>query len=368
MRKMIMVAVCAFVLTVVAVGGATAAVTNGKTYTVGFVAEPCYISKTPDGQVTGLIADIWKEIAKRAGVNYTFREFKDANGLREKVIAGEVDFFLNGIARSSKNEDIAAFSHVYHVSNLSILLMKAWKLRLIDNFKAVSVAWSGIVMQIFVVFIVVAFIYANILWFLEKDSSMAKGYKEGVFDAMWCVIATETTIGFGDVVPRKLRSRLFSVVVWFTGLFLITLISAEIISEFSTNKINSTIRNFADLKNNTVAVSNDEAIINDMKDIGARPVVVSNYKDIYDILKEGKAAAAVLFYLPTMELASRALKNGLNPDTIMSTRYEVQWQAGMFRKTFDAVLFDEINNVIFDMLGDGTILAIDGKWASIESS
>ncbi|MBF0555944.1 MAG: hypothetical protein HQK96_15575, partial [Nitrospirae bacterium] len=76
----------------------------------------------------------------------------------------------------------------------------------------------------------------------------------------------------------------------------------------------------------------------------------------------------VLYYLPAMELAKLAFKNGLNPDTIKSTMYEVQWQAGMSRKTFDERLFDEINYVIFDMRGDGTISAIDGKWASLESS
>ncbi|MBF0556883.1 MAG: transporter substrate-binding domain-containing protein, partial [Nitrospirae bacterium] len=277
LKKIITAAISAFILTAAIIGSAHAYTATSKTYTVGFIAEPCYISKTPDGQITGLIAGIWKEIAKRVGVNYTLREFKDAGELKEKIIAGEVDFFLNGIARSSKNEDIAAFSHVYHVSHLSILLIKAWEFNLINSFRAVSVAWSAIVLQIFVVFIVVAFIYANILLLLEKEQGPVKGYKEGVFDAMWCVIATETTIGFGDIVPRKLRSRLFSVVVWFTGVLLITLISAEIISEFSMNKINSTIRSFTDLKNNTVAVPNSPEIINDMKDIGAKPVPVSNY-------------------------------------------------------------------------------------------
>ncbi|KWT92933.1 transporter substrate-binding domain-containing protein [Candidatus Magnetominusculus xianensis] len=337
-----------------------AAAVAAKTYTVGFISEPCYISNTPEGYVEGLIAEIWIEIAKRAGVNYTFREFKDAAGLREKLISGEVDFFLNGIKRTSKNADIAVFSQVFHVSNLSILLIKVWNLRLIENFKAVSVVWSGVVMQIFAMFMLVAFIYANILWFLEKTPGAVKSYKKGIFDAMWCVVAMETTIGFGDIVPRKLLARMFSVVVWFTGLLLITLISAEIISEFSTNKILYTIRTFSDLKNNTVAVPNDLSIINDMKAIGAKPVVVSNYKDIYDILKKGKADAAVLNSLPAIELAKQAY--GLAPNTIDSTTHEVQWQAGMSTKTFDKRLFDEINNIILDMRYDGSISAMHDKW------
>lgn len=366
MIRIIAVTICTLLLAAAITGSAgvetSAAAVAPRTYTVGFIPEPCYISKTPEGYVEGLIAEIWIEIAKRTGVNYTFREFKDSAGLREKLIAGEVDFFLNGIKRTSKNADIAVFSHVFHVSNLSILLIKTWNLRLIENFKAVSVAWSGVVMQIFVMFILVAFIYANILWFLEKTPGVGKSYRKGIFDAMWCVVAMETTIGFGDIVPGKLLSRIFSVVVWFTGLLLITLISAEIISEFSTNKIHYTIRTFSELKNNTVAVPDDNSIINDMKDIGAKPVVVSNYKDIYDILKTGKADAAVLNSLSAIDLAKQALKNGLAPDTINSTTHEVQWQAGMSGKTFDKRIFDEINNIILDMRNDGSISAMHDKW------
>ncbi|MBF0517707.1 MAG: transporter substrate-binding domain-containing protein [Nitrospirae bacterium] len=335
---------------------------TGKTYTVGYISQPCYISKTPDGRVEGLIAEIWMEIAKRARLNYTFREFKDPAELREKLTAGELDFFLNGIQRTTENAEVAAFSHVYHVSNLTILLIRAWNLRFMENFKAISVVWSGIVLQIFVLFIAVAFIYANILWFLERDTAVVKDYKKGVFDAMWCIIAVETTIGFGDIVPGKISARVFSVVVWFTGLLLITLISAEIISEFSTNKIHFKIRVFSELKNNTVAIPNDAAIIDEMNDIGAKLVPVSNYKDIYDLLKTGKADAAVLQYLPAMELAQRASENALEAHTIKSTTYELQWQAGLSRRTIDEGLFDEINNIIFDMRGDGSIAAMYDKW------
>ncbi|MBF0319142.1 MAG: transporter substrate-binding domain-containing protein [Nitrospirae bacterium] len=364
MNKILKAVISAFILTVCLIFFQSAGAAH--TYTVGFVPEPCYISTAPNGEVEGLIADIWREIAKRASLNYTLREFKDASELKEKVTSGEVDFFLNGINRSSKNADIAAFSHVYHVSHLSILLIKAWNLRFIDNFKAISIAWSGIVMQIFLVFIIVVFIYAHILWLLEKETSMRKGYKHGIVDAMWCVVATETTIGFGDIVPKSLWARLFSVLVWFTGVMLVTLISAEIISEFSTNKINCTIRKFSELKNNTIAVPNVPGIIDTIKGVGAKPMVVSNYKDVYDILKTGKADAAVLYYLQAVALANQAFKNGLDPDIIKNTMYELQWQLGISRSGFDKRLFDEINLIIFDMRGDGTFGAINDKWLSLE--
>lgn len=53
----------------------------------------------------------------------------------------------------------------------------------------------------------------------------------------WWAIVTMTTVGYGDFAPTSLRGRLFSVLVMFAGISLISLLTATISSIFVTKKI-----------------------------------------------------------------------------------------------------------------------------------
>jgi voltage-gated potassium channel Kch len=53
-----------------------------------------------------------------------------------------------------------------------------------------------------------------------------------VFRGMWWALQTVTTVGYGDVTPRRVSGRLVAAVVMFQGIALLAIVTAAITSSF----------------------------------------------------------------------------------------------------------------------------------------
>ena len=60
---------------------------------------------------------------------------------------------------------------------------------------------------------------------------------QGFWDAFWWAIVTVTTVGYGDVVPKTAIGRAIGIGVMFSGLLLVSLLTATAASVFVTRKI-----------------------------------------------------------------------------------------------------------------------------------
>lgn len=71
------------------------------------------------------------------------------------------------------------------------------------------------------------------IYLFEYKRTIGGGY----FDALWWALVTMTTVGYGDIVPRSLVGRLIGFAVMFSGLVLLSMLTATIASVFVTRKI-----------------------------------------------------------------------------------------------------------------------------------
>ena len=69
--------------------------------------------------------------------------------------------------------------------------------------------------------------------FLERNSADLKNYGE----ALWWTIVTITTVGYGDYTPDTLGGRILAVLLMFSGIGLMAVITGTISSVFTTKKI-----------------------------------------------------------------------------------------------------------------------------------
>ena len=53
-----------------------------------------------------------------------------------------------------------------------------------------------------------------------------------VFRGMWWALQTVTTVGYGDVTPRRVPGRLVAAVVMFQGIALLAIVTAAVTSSF----------------------------------------------------------------------------------------------------------------------------------------
>ncbi|MFH0882247.1 MAG: ion channel [bacterium] len=85
---------------------------------------------------------------------------------------------------------------------------------------------------IFLVLFLLAMFGGTSLWLLEGKQTF-----DTPFDALWWAIVTMTSVGYGDYTPQYVSGRLVAMVVMFTGVMAVGVITARISSVFVTAKI-----------------------------------------------------------------------------------------------------------------------------------
>ncbi|WP_420265056.1 transporter substrate-binding domain-containing protein [Candidatus Magnetominusculus dajiuhuensis] len=337
-----------------------------ETYRVAMPLSEVIYHRQQDGQYRGLVADVWREVALRSGLKYHLEGCSNIPECNSKFFSGRLDIVLLGIRPNRENSKTAVFSRPYFISGLRILVIDKLRNHFLMNIRALSAAYSPIVMQSALVFVVFIFIFGNILWFFERknDTLIARPYGRGLFDAMWCVLEIKTTIGFGDVIPKRHHARLLSVLIWLIGLLLINLITAEIVSEFSTDKVKNTVVGIETLKGKRIAVVNDNISISELKRIAAEVIVKPGLDAVYEGLKSGNADAAVFYAGVVSAYAKRASEDGL-PVKVIQGRYDNRYVSIAINRNAllkDPSLLDKINRALDDMYEDGYLSFLKSKW------
>ncbi len=85
---------------------------------------------------------------------------------------------------------------------------------------------------IFVVLLLLALFGGTSLWLLEGKQTF-----NSPLDALWWAVVTMTSVGYGDYAPHYISGRLVAVVVMFTGVMAVGVITARISSVLVTEKI-----------------------------------------------------------------------------------------------------------------------------------
>lgn len=74
-----------------------------------------------DGEFVGFDIDMWKEVAKRVGLDYEFQPM-DFNGIIPGLQAGSIDAAVAGITIKPSRQEVVDFSDGYYDSGLVILV------------------------------------------------------------------------------------------------------------------------------------------------------------------------------------------------------------------------------------------------------
>jgi len=201
-------------------------------------------------KIKGMDIDLLDAVTAEMGMKYelvikdTFKEARD--GVANK----EADMAIAGITVTADREAIMDFSYPYIKTGLGILILDKKKSDMIDNAKIIIVSVGKPILYLALFLIGVA----HLVWLTEKGSDKINdNYNPGILESAWFVYITITTIGYGDITPKKLLSKFMIVCITLFGFGFFANIVAKMSAESVIKKQAYYIQDENDLRGKKVA-------------------------------------------------------------------------------------------------------------------
>ena len=270
-----------------------------KKFVIGISKISPFVFRRSSRKLTGFEIDLWESIAKKLGIKITYKSLT-LKQLLSSIRENTVDMGFGGITRTHEREKLFNFSHFTLRSQLGILMRKHPKIHLVHSISSFLSENGRVLMKVAWFFFVFLFITGHITWFFERGAgTFSTSYLQGIWDVTWWLIVTITTVGYGDFVPATILGRVMAVFVIVFGYAAFAVFIAKLSSSITMQHLKKSIEKISDLGGKIVATKKDSIFEDQLRNIGAHTVTVSDIEKAYDLLDSGKVTA-VLFDAPTL--------------------------------------------------------------------
>jgi len=228
----------------------------------------------------------------------------------------------------------------------------------------VSQIFTRDILIILLIVLIYIVIVGHIVWFIEREENghFHTSYIKGVATGIWWAIVTMSTVGYGDVYPKKHWGKAFAAFVIISGIAIFgfaiaTLSSAMVVSQLPTSSIQGPDELYA----RPVAVIAGTESVSLAEERGMHLIPVETLDEAIALLKERKVDAVVhdtpllKYYLkhhPDPKLA-------LAPQTFDRFLYGITYpKDSPWREILDPILIKTIYE-------DGSAQKLHTKWFGV---
>ena len=316
------------------------------------ITAPCVMRE--DGAYTGFDIELWEEIAQELELVFTYSE-TDLKGLFADVVGGRADVAFSCITVTEEREKMVDFSHHYLDSGLRIMVLSETEFSLAESAKSL---YSPIVVKAVTYIGLIIIICGHIFWWVERgDKFISPKYWPGIFQAFWYVLVTMTTVGYGDVVPRKWVGRLMAFLVMVIGIGAFGWAIAQLSSAITLQKLQSDIADHRDLRNRLVSTVEGTTSVEALEKIGAVVVAAKSIDQAYEKLLKDEVDALV-FDSPTILYYAR--NKGAGKVSVVGALFDIQYYGFLFPQGSD--LREPVNRALLKLRKNGTYDTLYNKW------
>ncbi|MCP4193787.1 MAG: transporter substrate-binding domain-containing protein [Planctomycetaceae bacterium] len=263
-----------------------------KSFRVGVkLTAPFVMYDENTGELIGFSIDIIREILAdlklvdevKYVVHDSIHEHLDA------VARGDVELGIGATSVTSQRERQLDFSMPMFHGGLGVVTR-----RQSGFIPALEAFFSRELVSIALLMVCFLLVCANLVWWTERgeEDSFNDRWYVGVGQALMEVV-TMASVGYGDFVPRKILSRLLSILVILVGVVLFGSAVGAFTSALTVKKIRSDIRAIGDFDGKTVAVVSDSIGEHYM---ASRPTKLLEFADLdgaFAAVKDGRASGFV---------------------------------------------------------------------------
>ena len=309
---------------------------------------------------SGFSVDLWSELAKRAGVGFSWKKTANVKEILASVETGAAQVGIAAISITAAREQQFDFSQPMFESGLQVMVQNetdgGFNLRQIFGFFT-----RGAMPYLLGLLALLIVIPGHMVWFAErrhKEPAFAPNYFPGIFQAMaWALSAAA---GQQNNSLNSKIGRLLSVAAIFISLLFLTYWQAELTSSFTVEQLQGGINGPEDLPGKKVGTTIGSTSAAYISSHGS---VLQEYQKIEEAiaaLESGKLDA-VVFDAPV--LLYYAANSG---------RGKVRVVGRIFRKENYGILFPRgselrkrINEALLKMREDGTYDDLYDRWFGV---
>jgi polar amino acid transport system substrate-binding protein len=182
-------------------------------------------------------------------------------------------------------------------------------------------------------------------------------YVPGIFQSFWYVLVTMTTVGYGDIVPRKWIGRVMAFLVMLIGIGFFGWAVAQMSSVITLQKLHSDITDEQDLRKKIVATVDGTTSIDALEDLGAFVVPVKVIDKAFEKLLQHKVDA-VVFDSPTILYYAR--NEGAGKVAVVGKLFDLQYYGFLFPE--GSALREPVNRALLKLRKNGQYDRIFNKW------
>lgn len=324
-----------------------------KSLTVAIkLLSPCVMDA--DSRYTGFDTELWEQIAKNLKLEFNYR-LTDQWRIFSDLVEGKADIAFSCMPITHEWEETVDFSHHYLESGLRILVLNKSTFSIKQTLKSI---FSPLVLTTLGALFVFIIISGNAVWCVEKGSRIISArYFPGILEAFWYVLVTMTTVGYGDVVPRKWFGRLLALFIMFIGIGFFGWAIALFSSAVTVQRLHEDIVSPEDLRNRVVATVEFTTSVPTLNKLGAIVLPVAKIDEAYALLLKEKVDA-VVFDSPSILHYER--HEGAGKVKVVGSLFDIQYYGFMFPEGSE--LREPVNRTLLKLKENGTYEGIYDKW------
>ena len=324
-----------------------------KPLTVGIkVLSPCVMET--NGQYFGFDVELWEQIAKELKLDFRYR-LTDQWKIFSDLVEGKADIAFSCMPITHELEETVDFSHHYLESGLRILVLNK---KTFSPKHALKSLLSPLVLKAMGALTLFIIICGHAVWGVEKGGRIISAkYLPGIFEAIWYVLVTMTTVGYGDVVPRKWFGRMIALFIMFIGIGFFGWAIAQFSSAITLQRLHADIVSPEGLVSKVVATVRFTPGVPTLNKLGAIVLPVAEIKDAYTLLLKEKVDA-VVYDSPAILHYER--HEGAGKVKAVGPLFGIHYYGFMFPA--GSALREPVNRALLKLKENGTYDSIYKKW------
>ena len=304
---------------------------------------PCVVA---DEELRGFSIDLWEALANELNLEYEI-DLVDFEAKLAALRDKSADVGIGCISISYERERDLDFTHPVAANGFRVASLV--ESSLIPHFSNKSLLMLLLLFGFVVVF-------AHLMWWSEHGQpAISDKYFPGVFESVWFSLVTMSTVGYGDIAPRKWLGRICAVSLIFTGVTAFGVIFGQFAADAISDRVENPVDSAKDLRKYTVGTKRGTASVTFLNSMGVTTKTFNNLEEAAIAMHDGSIDVLMHDTLAVTHLVHRA--------------DDIQMTGPMFEPHYvglalqgSSPMRESLNSAILKLQQDGRYQAIRDRW------